>query len=32
VQMQAGDIGVDTGSGGTSFRVRLPRAGAPSRR
>ncbi len=27
VQMQAGDIGVDTGSGGTSFRVRLPRAG-----
>ena len=30
VQMQAGDIGVDTGSGGTSFRVRLPRAAAPA--
>ena len=30
VQMQAGDIGVDTGSGGTSFRVRLPRAEAPA--
>ncbi len=30
VQMQAGDIGVDTGSGGTSFRVRLPRADAPA--
>jgi two-component system phosphate regulon sensor histidine kinase PhoR len=29
VQMQAGDIGVDTGTGGTSFRVRLPRAMAP---
>ena len=30
VQMQAGEIGVDTGSGGTSFRVRLPRAEAPA--
>ena len=30
VQMQAGDIGVDTGSGGTSFRVRLPRAVPPA--
>jgi two-component system phosphate regulon sensor histidine kinase PhoR len=28
VQMQAGDITVETGSGGTSFRVRLPRAPA----
>jgi hypothetical protein len=26
VQMQAGEIGVDTGTAGTSFRVRLPRA------
>jgi len=26
VQMQAGDIGVDTGSAGTAFRVRLPGA------
>jgi two-component system phosphate regulon sensor histidine kinase PhoR len=26
VQMQAGDIGVETGAGGTSFRVRLPRS------
>ena len=29
VQMQAGDIGVDTGTEGTSFRVRLPRATQP---
>lgn len=29
VQMQAGDISVDTGSGGTTFRVRLPRAAVP---
>jgi two-component system phosphate regulon sensor histidine kinase PhoR len=29
VQMQAGDIGVETGPGGTSFRVRLPRAALP---
>jgi two-component system phosphate regulon sensor histidine kinase PhoR len=28
VQMQAGEIGVDTGEGGTRFRVRLPRAAA----
>lgn len=28
VQMQAGDIGVETGAGGTSFRVRLPRSEA----
>jgi two-component system phosphate regulon sensor histidine kinase PhoR len=28
VQMQEGDVGVETGSGGTSFRVRLPLAGA----
>ena len=27
VQMQSGEVGVDTGSGGTSFRVRLPRSG-----
>ncbi|HET8734757.1 MAG TPA: ATP-binding protein [Anaeromyxobacteraceae bacterium] len=27
VQMQGGEISVDTGPGGTSFRVRLPRAG-----
>jgi signal transduction histidine kinase len=26
VQMQAGEIGVDTGEGGTRFHVRLPRA------
>jgi two-component system phosphate regulon sensor histidine kinase PhoR len=30
VQMQAGDIGVDTGTDGTSFRVRLPRAVQPT--
>jgi hypothetical protein len=24
--MQSGDIGVETGTGGTSFRVRLPRS------
>ena len=29
VQMQAGEIGVDTGTAGTSFRVRLPRALEP---
>jgi signal transduction histidine kinase len=29
VQMQAGDIAVDTGAGGTSFRVRLPVAAPP---
>ena len=29
VQMQAGDIGVDTGTEGTSFRVRLPRSTQP---
>jgi two-component system phosphate regulon sensor histidine kinase PhoR len=27
VQIQSGEVGVDTGSGGTSFRVRLPRSG-----
>ncbi|MEI6224691.1 MAG: ATP-binding protein [Deltaproteobacteria bacterium] len=27
VQIQAGEVGVETGSGGTSFRVRLPRSG-----
>lgn len=30
VQMQAGEIGVDTGEGGTRFRVRLPQAMAPT--
>jgi two-component system phosphate regulon sensor histidine kinase PhoR len=30
VQMQAGEIGVDTGEGGTRFHVRLPRAAAAS--
>ena len=30
VQMQAGEIGVDTGEGGTRFHVRLPRALAPA--
>ena len=30
VQMQAGEIGVDTGEGGTRFRVRLPQATAPT--
>ncbi len=30
VQMQAGEISVETGSGGTSFRVRLPRAPSPA--
>ena len=29
VQMQEGDIGVETGAGGTTFRVRLPRAAPP---
>jgi two-component system, OmpR family, phosphate regulon sensor histidine kinase PhoR len=29
VQMQAGEIGVDTGEGGTRFHVRLPRATTP---
>jgi two-component system phosphate regulon sensor histidine kinase PhoR len=29
VQMQAGEIGVDTGEGGTRFHVRLPRTTAP---
>lgn len=29
VQMQEGDIGVETGAGGTIFRVRLPRAAPP---
>lgn len=31
VQMQAGEIAVDTGPGGTSFRVRLPRPLPPVR-
>ena len=30
VQMQSGEIGVDTGEGGTRFHVRLPRAMAPA--
>jgi two-component system, OmpR family, phosphate regulon sensor histidine kinase PhoR len=30
VQMQAGEIGVDTGEGGTRFHVRLPRAAMPT--
>ena len=30
VQMQSGEIGVDTGEGGTRFHVRLPRALAPA--
>jgi two-component system phosphate regulon sensor histidine kinase PhoR len=30
VQMQAGEIGVDTGEGGTRFHVRLPRAAMPA--
>ena len=30
VQMQEGEIGVETGPGGTPFRVRLPPASAPS--
>jgi two-component system phosphate regulon sensor histidine kinase PhoR len=30
VQMQGGDIGVETGDGGTRFRVRLPRATTPA--
>ena len=30
VQMQAGEIAVDTGAGGTSFRVRLPSAASPA--
>ncbi len=32
VQMQAGEIAVDTGAGGTSFRVRLPSAAPPGAR
>ena len=32
VQMQGGDISVDTGPAGTSFRVRLPRAARPEGR
>ena len=32
VQMQEGEIGVETGPGGTSFRLRLPLAPAGARR